>query len=312
MNIQQLQYVLAVADLKHFEKAAEQCYVSQSTLSTMIARFEEEIGIKIFERKTKPASITLEGEQVIQQLRIIVKDIDSLDTIVQELKGVTVGELRIAIIPTVAPYLLPLFLATFAKGIPKVKISVQEMTTVDIQAALKSRAIDFGIAAIPLDDPELEELHLYHEPFLIYDCYSKIPVSSISFEELDYAHFWLLQEGHCLRNQVEKICELSNKRQKSSLNFEFKAGSIDSLIRFTRANKGITLLPYMASLDLNAEDKKKIVPLKAPVPLRYIGIVTHKHFVKKGLLTKLQSIIQESVSRYLPSGIEGRMIEPYG
>lgn len=311
MNIQQFQYVLAVAELRHFEKAAEKCFVTQSTLSTMIGRFEDEIGIKVFERKTKPASITKEGEQIIQQLRIILKDIDSLDNIVQELKGETVGELRIAIIPTVAPYLLPLFLSQYARQFPKVKMIVQEMTTPEIRNALKSRSIDFGIAAVPLEDEELEELHLYNEPFLIYDCYSDQRVSPIRFEDLDFSHLWLLQEGHCLRNQVEKICELSNMNTRQALNFEFKAGSIDSLIRFTRANKGITLLPYMASAELQEEDKRRILSLQAPTPIRSIGLVTHRHFVKKGLRDELQIVIKKAVESKLPENTDGTMIKPY-
>ena len=224
MNIQQFQYVLAVAELKHFEKAADRCFVTQSTLSTMIGRLEEEIGIKIFERRTKPATITHEGERLIEQIRIILKDIDNLDNIVQELNGETVGEIRIAIIPTVAPYLLPLFLSEVAGLFPRVKIIVQELMTPEIERALKNRTIDFGIAAVPLEDDELEEFHLYNEPFLIYDCYSDTQTSPIRFEDIDFSHLWLLQEGHCLRNQVEKICELSNTRVDQSLNFEFKAG----------------------------------------------------------------------------------------
>lgn len=311
MNIQQLQYVLAVADLKHFEKAAELCFVSQSTLSTMIGRFEDEIGIKIFERKTKPASITLEGKEIVKQLRMILKNIDGLDTIVQELKGETVGELRIAIIPTVAPYLLPLFLSKYAKLFPKVKMIVQEMTTTEIQKGLKNRSIDFGIAAVPLEDEDLEEIHLYDEPFLIYDCHSDTRKSTVRLQDLDYSHFWLLQEGHCLRNQVEKICELSDKSSQGALNFEFKAGSIDSLIRFTRANKGITLLPYMASLDMMEMDQERISPIESMTPIRTIGLLTHRHFVKKGLRSELKSIIQKTVVHKLPNNSNSKMIKPY-
>jgi LysR family hydrogen peroxide-inducible transcriptional activator len=158
MNIQQFQYILAVVEHKHFETAAETCFITQSTLSTMINRFEDEIGIKIFNRKTKPVSITKEGTELIQQIRIIKKEIDSLDNIVQELKGETVGELRIGIIPTIATDLLPLFLSDFANNFPKVKIIVQEMTTLEIQKSLKNRMLDVGILAIPLKDKELVEL----------------------------------------------------------------------------------------------------------------------------------------------------------
>ena len=157
MSIQQFQYVLAVAELRHFEQAAKKCFITQSTLSTMIGKLENEIGIRIFDRKTKPVSITEDGKEVIEQLQVIVKEINSLEYKVQALKGEMVGELKIGVIPTVAPYLLPLFLSKFNQKFPKVKITVQEMTTANIQQSLKNRRLDIGIAAIPLEDATLKE-----------------------------------------------------------------------------------------------------------------------------------------------------------
>ena len=167
MNIQQFQYILAVVDLKNFESAADKCFVTQSTLSTMIGRFEDEIGVKIFNRKTKPVSITTEGELIIERLRIVLNEIDALNNVVQELKGEMVGNLKIGIIPTIAPYLLPLFLPEFASRFPAIKISVREMTTAQIQQALRIRTIDLGILALPLHDDSLEEISLFSEPFLL-------------------------------------------------------------------------------------------------------------------------------------------------
>ncbi len=310
MNIQQFRYVLAVDEFKHFETAAEKCHVTQSTLSTMINRFEDEIGIKIFSRNTKPVSITQEGTQIIQRLRIIDKEIDSLNNLVQELKGEMVGELRMGIIPTVAPFLLPLFLSKFASDFPKVKMVVQEMTTAEIQKALRSRMLDIGIAAIPLEDKELIELDLYAEPFLVYDCRSGKREAPLSIQELDYSKLWLLQEGHCLRTQVQHICELSDKRADKNLNFEFRAGSMDSLLRFTRASNGMTILPYLASFDLPEEEREKLVSFTAPEPVRSIGLVTYKHFVKKRLLKQLQKIIQLSVSPLIPASAEKKVFKP--
>lgn len=310
MNIQQFQYILAVAELKHFEQAAEKCFITQSTLSTMIGKFEDEIGIKIFDRKTKPMSVTQEGEQIIQQLRVILKEINALDNIVQEQKGEMTGELRVGIIPTVAPYILPLFLSKFAASFPKVKVIVQEMTTPDIQKALKNRTLDVGIAAIPLTDDSLQEHALYTESFLLFDCYSKKQLKNISVKNINYNHLWLLQEGHCLRTQVEQICKVSNANSEQSLNFEFKAGSIDSLIRFTKANNGITLLPYMATIDLAEEDGKRLLSFTSPVPVRSIGLVVHKHFVKKRLLDELQKIIKEYVEPLLPKVSDEQLVSP--
>ena len=308
MNIQQFQYILAVVEHKHFETAAETCFITQSTLSTMINRFENEIGIKIFNRKTKPVSITKEGTELMKQIRMIKKERDSLDNIVQELKGETVGELRIGIIPTIATDLLPLFLSDFANNFPKVKIIVQEMTTLEIQKSLKNRMLDVGILAIPLKDKELVELDLYIEPFLMYDCSLNKKKRTITIEELDYSKLWLLEEGHCLRTQVQQICDLSNKEEDK--NIEFKAGSLGSLIRFTKANKGVTILPYLSSLELNKDDKEKLVPFTYPIPVRSIGLITHKHFVKKKLLNHLQETIQNAVIPLIPDTSEIKILKP--
>jgi len=310
MNIQQFQYVLAVVNSRNFEIAAERCYVTQSTLSTMIGRLEDEIGIKIFNRKTKPVSVTPEGEQLIERLRIVTHEIEQLNVLVQELKGEMVGELRIGIIPTVAPYILSRFLPRFVNQFPKVKTIVREMPTEQIQNGIKNRSLDIGILAVPIDDNELIEDRLYTEPFLIYDCRNISCPSRLSARDLDYSKLWLLQEGHCLRTQVYKICERSSLSSKSNLNFEFESGSMDSLLRFTKANQGLTIIPYLASLDIADKDKVKLVEFKKPTPVRSIGLLTHKYFVKKSLLKELKTSIRESVEKFLPKIDKANIIKP--
>ncbi len=311
MNIQQFQYVLAVVDLRNFEAAAEKCFVTQSTLSTMIAKFEEEIGIQIFNRKTKPVSITPEGAQIIERLRILTKEVDSLKTLIQELKNEHEGELRIAVIPTVAPYLLPLFLTTFTTTFPKLKIILMEATTAEIISGLNHRTLDIGILAVPLHEENLVETHLYYEPFLVYDCSSSKRKKVTTAEALDYTKLWLMEEGHCLSTQVKKICDLSHKHAEKPLNIEFRAASMDSLLKFTKANLGITIVPYLAAHDLRGDSDCSIIAFAEPTPTRHISLVTHQHFVKKKLLKELQRIIQDAVAPHLPSLIkEKKVIKP--
>lgn len=300
MNIQQFQYVLAVVDSVNFEEAAERCFITQSTLSTMIGRFEDEIGIRVFNRKTKPVSITAEGKQIIDRLRIITSEIDALKNIVQEIKGEMVGELKIGIIPTIAPYLLPLFLAKFAAKFPKVKIIVKEMPTPEIRKALKNRALDIGLLAMPIIDEELVGQELYIEPFMVYDCSNARKTAKVSIENLDYSKLWLLEEGHCLRTQVYHICELSNQSDKCDINFEFESGSMDSLLRFTKANSGLTIIPYLASLDLKEVSNCQVIKFNNPVPVRSVGILKHKYFVKNMLVEELAKVIQAEVLPLLP------------
>jgi LysR family hydrogen peroxide-inducible transcriptional activator len=310
MNIQQFQYVLAVVDSKNFEAAAERCFITQSTLSTMIGRLEDEIGIKIFNRKTKPVSITTEGERIIERLRIIDNEIGELKNVIQELKGEMVGELKIGIIPTIAPYLLPLFLPKLARKFPQVKIIVKEITTAQITKSLKNRSLDIGLLALPIIDSELTEQELYVEPFLVYDCRVNKSLSKISINNLDYSKLWLLQEGHCLRTQVYQICERSNESLRSELNFEFESGSMDSLLRFTKSNKGMTIIPFLASLDFPIEDKRNVLEFKTPIPSRSVGMLIHKFFVKKRLANELNKIIQDAVLELLPKIKEAEIIKP--
>ena len=310
MNIQQFKYILEVADNRHFDTAARKCFISQSTLSTMIGRFEEEVGISIFNRKTKPVSITPEGEQLIERLRIIQHEIDSMNNLIQEMKGEQVGELRLGVIPTISPSLLPLILPQLISQFPNVKFIVQEMTTSQIQQGLRLRNIDIGILALPLEDEELEEHTLYKEPFLLYDCTRENEDEKASFNRLDYSKLCLLQEGHCLRTQVRKICELSDKFANSDANFEIESGSMGSLLRLTKSIQGVTIIPYLASFDLPDKSNCRLMEFESPVPMREVGLVTHKFFVKKGLLKDFRMLILHAVNPFLPKTEKGRLLEP--
>jgi len=276
----------------------------------MIGRYEDEIGIKIFNRKTKSVSITSEGEKIIDSLRIVINEIEFLNNVIQEPKGELVGELKIGIIPAVAPYLLPLLLSKFANRFPNVNIIVKEMTTSQIQEALKNRSVDIGLLAIPLADNDLVERELYKDPFLVYDCSGNKINSKIFVENLDYSKLWLLEEGHSLRTQVFQICELSSQNSKRNLKFEFESGSMGSLLNFTKASKGITIIPYLASLGFPTDDLISLVEFDHPISVRSVGLITHKFFVKEQLAKELQKTIQESVKRFIPEIIDSQMMKP--
>lgn len=310
MNIQQLEYVQAVVDLKNFELAADKCCVTQSTLSTMIARLEKEIGIKIFNRKTKPVSITQEGEHLINRIKIILHELDSLQNLVQELKGEQTGEIRIGVIPTIAPYLLPLFLQEFALLYPKIKVRVKELTTFEIIDNLKKRNLDAGILALPINDPELNEISLYPEPFLAYDYSGNHSKKNMDIEDLDYSKLWLLEEGHCLRTQVSHICAISKQSKNKTNNLTFESGSMESLLRFTEASNGITIIPYLSTLEFTKKQNTHLIPFKSPVPVRNVGLITHKDFVKKQLLLSLKNLIIGATDKVLPDTQSPLAIKP--
>lgn len=312
MNIHQFQYVLALAELRHFENAAEKCFISQSTLSTMISKLEDEIGIQIFDRKKKPVEITAEGRLIIEQLKKITKEIDSLAEVTNELKGVVKGKLSVAVIPTIAPFLLPLCLHKIAAKFPDLQIEVREMTTNEIMRAIKSRDLDIGIISIPMSDPEVVEHHLYDEQFVFFDARLKRG-GEVKFKQLDLSNLCLLEEGHCMRNQVMELCDLHHRVLNNQMNYQYKAGSIDSLLKFVKANKASTLLPYLATTDMPKADQRMISLFSDPMPFRSVGLVVHTHFVKKKVLSLLQSEIMSCVEPLLlKKKGKGKQLSPLG
>lgn len=310
MNIQQFQYVLAVAEHRHFEEASERCHITQSTLSTMISKFEDELGFKIFDRKKKPVQLTSEGLLIIEQLKTITKDIEQLKELAKEIRGEITGSLSLSVIPTIAPYLLPLFLQDFAARFPGLAIKVREESTGEIVRKIRSRELDLGILSVPLHDKELLEIKLYDEPFLFFDA-EKVMTKNVSAKRLNLENMCLMEEGHCMRTQVLQLCEKSMRQVGTKLNFEYKAGSIDSLLRFVKANNATTLLPYLAAKDFTDKDKQHISSFVAPVPYRSIGIVVHRHFVKKKVLEALQTEIRSKISTVLTkTDLKGEMLYP--
>lgn len=310
MNVRQCEYVLAVAELKSFGLAAEQCFVTQSTLSTMVGKFEDEIGIKVFDRKTKPITITKEGLEIILSLKGINREIESFKELVESLKGELVGDVKIGVIPTVAPFLLPEFLSDFTRKYPKLNFIVSEMTTDSIENLLEKRELDIGIFAIPIKNKHLVEFPLYDEPFVLYDCTSS-PLKEVEhLENVDFSKFWLLEEGHCLRSQVLNICDIKSNKINIDTNFDFRAGSIESLIRFVRKNKGLTLLPFLACTDFSMSDKSKISHFKSPIPARTIGLAVHSHFTKLELVKELQQNIQLKINPLINFSSEKYVVPP--
>jgi len=299
MNIQQFQYILAVAENRHFEQAAEHCNISQSTLSTMISKFEDEIGIQIFDRKRKPVEITSEGSKILEQLKTITREIEQLKELTQEIKGEIKGKLSISVIPTIAPFLLPLFLQKFASRFPNLEIQVKEQTTSEILRQLKLRELDIGIISIPALDKDIVETKLYDEPFVFFDSGRELN-QKVESKNLDISKLCLLEEGHCMRTQVVNLCDSHKLNFNSTLNFDYKAGSIDSLLRFVKANQASTLLPYLATLDMSEDEQRQMIRFVDPVPFRTIGLVVHTHFVKKKVLEALQNSIMEEVLKVIP------------
>jgi LysR family hydrogen peroxide-inducible transcriptional activator len=308
MNLQQLEYVIAVKDTGNFSEAADKCNIGQSTISTMIGRLEEELGIMLFDRSTKPVTVTKEGLEMIKQMRIITQEVSLLKEMAFSLKGEIRGNIHLGVIPTIAPYVLPSFFDKFTRKYPMLNVSISEMTTQNIVNAIKNREIDMGLLALPIDDPDLRERPIYNEGFVLYDCTGISRGKFVNASDIDSQRFWLMEEGHCLSHQVIQICNIDTKNDRN--NFHFRAGSIDSLIRFVRQNKGMTLLPELSVIDMPLSEGERLYPFEAPIPVRSVGLVYHKHFVKEAVLDKIFSAVQSDIQPKLQSTPEIIRVNP--
>lgn len=310
MNLQQLKYVLALAKHQHFETAADACFISQSTLSTMISKLESELGILLFDRSKKPVSLTTEGLNLLPKMQSIVADINGIYELSKEIRGECTGEWRFAAIPTIAPYVVPDFLHEFAAQCPDVFFTVTEQTTSEIIRKIKSNEVDVGLLSIPLNDPELEEIHLYNESLILYDA-SGQGQGPIHPNEIAVNNLCLLEHGHCLRAQILELCERVEKPFSESNRIHFVAGSLEGLIRHVRKNSKSTLFPFLATLDLNEEDKLYLRPFKTPIPFRRVGLVVRKNYARKTMLQKAAEIIQRQINPLLSaSNLEGEPLLP--
>lgn len=300
MNLQQLEYVVAVDQHRHFGNAAEACFVTQATLSMMIKKLEQELGLILFDRSRQPVVPTEAGKVVIEQARIALKETELIKHLSTNLKTGLQGDLKIGIIPTIAPYLLPLLLPRFLKAYPTIKLKIQEQTTEQLLQLLSSDKIDVAIMATPLNDKHFKEIPVFYEEFKVFiSAHDKnLQKKYLLPEDIDVSKLWLLEEGHCLRSQALNLCELQ-KQQARAHNLDYETGSIESLLKITEINEGITIVPELATLNFDKKRKEKLRHFKPPVPVREVSLVTYRHFVKKKLLELLKKEITETVKPHL-------------
>jgi len=296
MNIQQLEYIVALDKHRHFLKASEACFITQATLSGMIKKLEEELNVILFDRSKHPVQPTDIGKKIIGQAKIALQETNRIRDIISENTGEIKGELRIGIIPSLAPYLLPLFIQHFMETYKEVKLIVNELTTEKIKERLKEGHIDVAILAIPLLDKDLKEENLFYEEFYHY---GKLNSSGkkkkyILPEDINMNELLLLEEGHCLRNQVINLCELRVK-DNSALKLDYQSGSIETLKQMVDLNMGTTILPGLSVLTLTENQKSKISTFVSPFPVREIGLVYYRHFTKKSMIDALKKSILATI-----------------
>lgn len=296
MTLIQLEYIVALDTYRSFVTAAEKCFVTQPTLSMQIQKLEDELGIKLFDRTKIPVVTTEIGNMVVEQARLIIKESLQIPEIVSGYQGEIRGTLKVGIIPTLAPYLLPPLVSKFTTHYPLVKLEIWEYPTEVISEHLKKEQLDCGILATPLNDKQINEMPLFYESFVVFTSHSNELFSKkiLRPEDLPHSEIWLLNEGHCMRNQVLNIC--SKKENTRALkNLEYNTGSVETLKRMVEMNAGWTILPELSITDLNSEQLDMVRYFHTPEPVREISLVTDKRFVKEGILKALKKEILQQV-----------------
>lgn len=299
MTLTQVNYILAVDRCRNFAQAAKECFVTQPTLSMQIQKLEDYLQIIIFDRSKTPVEPTPMGIKVLEHALKVMQGANELEELSKSLRGEVAGEFTLAVIPTLAPYVLPLFARTFIEENPKVELKVYENQTDEIIRLLKDGKVDGSILAVPLEVKELHEEHLFNETFKVFLSHGHplLKKKQIDEKDLDLSEAWLLKEGHCLRAQALQLCQVKKVNEGRHLFFE--AGSLETLINMVKSSGGFTVLPELACLNMQEEDKKFLRDFKQNKPVRDISFVTGPHSMKKSIEKVLVKTIVKSLPKEL-------------
>jgi LysR family hydrogen peroxide-inducible transcriptional activator len=299
MTLIQLEYIVALDTHRHFVLASEKCFVTQPTLSMQIQKLEEELGVKIFDRTKQPVIPTEIGASIIAQARIVLREAAAVKQLIAEQKDTMTGEIRIGIIPTLAPYLLPSLFKNIREKYPQVNLVVKEIITEEVVRELKSNRLDCGLVVTPLNDSSIKENILFYEELFVYVSKKNALVDKkyVLPTEIDPNQLWLLEEGHCFRSQILNLCEL---RKHSELHFKYETGNIETLKRMVDKSDGITILPELAIMEFSPAQLKLVKRLKEPSPAREVSLVTHRDHLK----TKLIQTLKEEILMLVPKQMQ--------
>lgn len=298
MTLQQMEYIVAVYRVRHFAKAAEMCGVTQPTLSAMILKLEKELGVKIFERSSQQVTPTAIGKLVVEQAWKVISRANKIKDIIAEKEHSLSGTFKIGILPTIAPYLLPRFFTKLEKQNPDIDFHIIEMKTAEIKKALTRGEIDAAIA-VRLDELEIyEQTSIYYEQFIAYVAKNDPLFSheNIKTSDLSNEFLWLLDEGHCFRDQLVKFCNLKSATESKS---KYSLGSIETFMRMVESGQGVTFIPELALSQLSESQKELVRPFALPIPVRDVVLLTTKNFVRHSIA----NLIIDSIKKNVPQSM---------
>jgi LysR family hydrogen peroxide-inducible transcriptional activator len=299
MTLTQLNYIIAVDRCRNFAQAARECFVTQPTLSMQVQKLEDYLQITIFDRNKTPVEPTPMGKKVIELAQKVMHNAQALEELSKSLRGDVAGEFILGVIPTIAPYLLPLFIREFSDQYPKVELKIFEYQTDEIIRLLKEGKIDGAICATPLEVKEFKEETLFQEPFRVFFSpgHPLLKKKVVDEKDLQLKEAWLLKEGHCLRAQALQLCQYKKTAEDRKIFFE--AGSLETLINMVKSTQGFTVLPELTCLTLSSENQKLLRGFKGETPVRHIAFVTGSFSMKTSIEKALIKVIKKSLPKEL-------------
>lgn len=312
MTLTQLSYIVAVDRYRHFATAAEKSYVTQPTLSMQIHKLEDELGVTIFDRSKSPVIPTEIGEKIIKVAKNILKQSKHIEDLASLKDEELRGTFRIGIIPTVAPYLLPLFLRNFRKKYPEVRLVFEEVVTDELLELLDQDHLDIGVIATPVEQGNIFEEDLYYEPFLGYvsEDHPLAKKERLTVDDLEVSNLWLLNEGHCFRDQAVQLCKKFRKDNLDDPKIEFESGNLETLKQLVEQNFGMTLLPFLAKSQINERCiKAHLREFDDPVPRRKVRVVYGREYLKKNIIEAFKKEVLAAIPQELKKEDEGLLVE---
>ena len=297
MTITQLEYVVAVATYRSFIGAADKCFVTQPTLSMQIQKLEDELGILLFDRSKHPISITEIGAPIVEQAKAALASVEQITELIQTRQNTLSGTFRLGVIPTIAPYILPSLLSAYATAYPEMTLKAQEMETRHILTALRNGELNAGLVSTPLEDANIKEYPLFYEPFVGYfaDGDPALKKRTIAPADIRLEDIWLLNEGHCMRNQILDLCSEQVAQMQGEKPYRYESGNVETLRKMVDVNGGLTVLPELATYEFPEDKQERLRYFATPEPVREISLVTTKHFVRNSILQSLMDEILKLV-----------------
>ena len=305
MTLQQLKYIVAIDRYRSFAKAADALGISQPTLSAMLVKLEDELDVRIFERSNKSVTPTIAGEKIIRQAERTIAEAERINELVSEDKGDVAGDLRLCVVSSIAPYILPKFIRFYTEDYPQVRLSIIELKGDAIQAELQQGHIDGAIATGGHAHPGILEIPLYTERFMVYlsaDCWRKLPV--FRPENLEHEKMWIMRDAQCMRDSAFSFCKARTKGRRV-----YEAGSIDTLIRIVDENGGFTIIPEMHLPFLSDAQRENVRRIEGDyLSQRRVSLYIREDYIRQAML----NTITKTLLRFMPEGMMEERIAKYG